>query len=312
MSFSIMSMVSIIIPTHNRPSLLRRAVTSALAQDYANFEIIIVDDSPSDDAKKLIDSFKDQRLRYLRVGPMTASAARNIAIDQAKGEYIAFLDDDDEWLPTKLSRQLEKFDECDEAVALVYSGLNFINETKEFKRVMIPVYRGNVLEKLLEVGFVRSLSTVVVRTEVLREINGFDAKMPSLHDWDLYLRVAKKHKFDFVAAPLVNYYVNYQGIMHDIEKQLTGHSAFYSKYKDQLRPRALSNYYLFRGVALFYHDEPRNGRLCLVESLQVNWRNYKAIPVIALSLLGGAAFKRLYTIFQDTPFANAMIRMSDL
>lgn len=307
-----MPMVSIIIPTHNRPSLLRRAVTSALAQDYANFEIIIVDDYPRDDSKKLVDSFGDQRIRYLRVGPMTASAARNIAIGEAKGKYVAFLDDDDEWLPTKLSRQLEKFDECDENVALVYSGLYFINETKGFKRVIIPIYRGNVLGKLLEVGFVRTLSTVMVKTEVLREINGFDAKMPSLHDWDLYLRVAKNYKFDFVPAPLVNYYVNYQGIMHDIEKQLSGHTAFYAKYKDQLKPRALSNYYLFRGVALFYHDEPRKGRLCLVESLQVNWRNYKAIPVIGLSLLGGAAFKKLYTIFQDTPFANAMIRMSDL
>jgi glycosyltransferase involved in cell wall biosynthesis len=307
-----MPMVTIIIPTHNRPSLLGRAVTSALAQDYANFEIIIVDDSPCDDAKKVIDSLKDQRLRYLRVGPMTASAARNVGINQAKGEYVAFLDDDDEWLPTKLSRQLERFNVCDEDVALVYTGLNFINETKGFKRVIIPVYRGDVLEKLLEVGFVKSLSTVMVRTEVLREVNGFDEKMPSLHDWDLYLRVARKHKFDFVAAPLINYYVNYQGIMHDIEKQLTGHAAFYAKYRDQLRPRALSNYYLFRGVALFYHNEPHDGRLCLVESFQVNWRNYKAIPVIGLSLLGGAAFKKLYTIFQDTVFANTMIRMSDL
>jgi hypothetical protein len=109
---------------------------------------------------------------------------------------------------------------------------------------------------------------------------------------------------------LVNYYVSYQGIMHDIEKQLNGHAAFYAKYGSQIRPSALSNYYLFRGVALFFHDEPRDGRQCLVNSLQANWRNYKAVPVIALSLMGDTAFKRLYILFQDSIFANFMIRLS--
>lgn len=309
-----MPKVTVIIPTHNRAPLLHRSISSVLSQDYSDFELIVVDDSPDKEGEGVASSFGDPRVHYIGVKPMTASAARNFGIGQASGDYVAFLDDDDEWLPAKLSKQISVFDRSrleGGNVALVYTGVNYINETKGFSRAIMPTYRGNVLDRLLEAGFVRTLSAVMIQADVLREAGGFDVTMPSLHDWDLYLRIARRYQFDFVPEVLVNYHVNYSGIMHDVEKQLAGLGIFYRKYREQMKPRALSNYYLFTGVALYYHDEPGEGRWHLVKSITVYWKNYKAIPVIGLSMLGGKVFKRVYRISQETVLANIVIKISD-
>lgn len=100
--------VSVIIPTYNRASLVIRAVRSALAQDFGDFEIIVVDDASTDNTPTRIDELSDNRLRYLRLGRnVGAGAARNHGLRAAKGKFIAFLDSDDVWLPHKLSTQLK-------------------------------------------------------------------------------------------------------------------------------------------------------------------------------------------------------------
>jgi len=119
-----MPKVSVIIPTYNRAEFLRSAIESALTQTYTDLEIIVSDDKSTDHTKEVVRSFIDERTKYIRnKGKKGVSAARNSAILASKGEYIAFLDDDDEWFPDKLQRQVEVLDHSRPNICGVHSNL---------------------------------------------------------------------------------------------------------------------------------------------------------------------------------------------
>lgn len=125
-----MSLVSVVIPTRNRAELLERAIKSVLLQTYNNWEIIIVDDNSTDDTKLVVEKFNDDKIRYITlIGKTGGAAARNVGINNANGEYVAFLDDDDEWLPEKLKKQFDLFSASPEAV-LCYTGRTIVKESK--------------------------------------------------------------------------------------------------------------------------------------------------------------------------------------
>jgi glycosyltransferase involved in cell wall biosynthesis len=307
-----MPKVSAIIVSHDRPALLRRSIASALSQDYPDFEIIIVDDSSDSGAWDVVNSFKDSRIRYIRNAPMSAGAARNFGIRQARGEYVAFLDDDDEWLPTKLSKQVKVFKEADAAVAVVYTGVFRIYDKRGRSEPMIPRVRGSVFADLLEGVFIHTMSAVMARTHVLLEVGGFDETMLAKHDRDIYLRIAKDYRFECVPEALVNYYEDESSISRNAKKQISGWDCLYGRYGYLIKSKKIwSNYYLRRGVLLFFAGDPLDGRRCLVKSLQINWRNMKAIPLLALSMMGGDAFKKIYHLFEASIFASSLIGISD-
>lgn len=115
-----MPKVSVVIPTHNRSSLLRRAIQSVLDQTYQDFEIIVVDDASTDDTEAVVKGFADERIRYVRHSENRGEAAsRNTGIRLAKGEYIAGHDDDDVWLPPKLEKQVKAFEKASPKVGVV-------------------------------------------------------------------------------------------------------------------------------------------------------------------------------------------------
>jgi len=114
-------LVSVIIPTYNRDELLRRAMESVLNQTFDDFELIVVDGAKSDETKGLVKSFGDKRLRYVPQKGKGIANARNIGIKKARGEFIAFLDDDDIWKPEKLERQIQGFKELPESYGVIYT-----------------------------------------------------------------------------------------------------------------------------------------------------------------------------------------------
>src|SRR5262245_45342203 len=125
-----MSRVSVIIPTHNRADFLRGALSSVLNQTYQNFEIIVVNDASTDDTAKVVAAFEDERIRFIRHDTNKGgSAARNTGILASKCDYIAFLDDDDEWLPDKLRKQMEILLASPPEVAGVYTGCLDVDKT---------------------------------------------------------------------------------------------------------------------------------------------------------------------------------------
>lgn len=206
---------SVIITTYKRPfSTLSRAIESVLKQTNTDFELIIVDDNPPDERLRQeiednIRKLNDSRIRYIQHEENRgACAARNTGIENSIGEYIAFLDDDDEWLPRKLSLQLEKFK--DEYVGLVYcdSYSIIINNNDVTKNIRQYRKRGWVYDKLIERNFVGSTSFVMLKKEALDRCGDFNINMKSAQDYELWLRISKEYKIDYVASPLVNYYVH--------------------------------------------------------------------------------------------------------
>ena len=137
-----------IIPTHNRADLLPRAARSVLGQTYDDYEIIIVDDCSTDGTSETVLSWGDNRIRYIRhTENRRQSASLNTGIDAARGEYVAFLDDDDEWMPDKLELQVAELESGGAEVGLVYGWLDQVDDTT---RSVQPKYRENDVRRSVD------------------------------------------------------------------------------------------------------------------------------------------------------------------
>jgi len=190
-------LVSVIIPTHNRPShIVMRAIKSVVNQTYKNIEIIIVDDSDCDFPQRMevANSIKSisSTIKYIKhASSRGGCAARNTGLKNAKVYYVAFLDDDDQWLPDKIEEQLRVFDNPN--IALVYCGTIVRNEGINCQYVRNSVYkRGLVYEYLIRNNnFIGGSSNPLIKKDCLNEIGGFDEDMQSQQDYDLWLRLTK-------------------------------------------------------------------------------------------------------------------------
>lgn len=195
--------VSVVLPTYDRPHRLREAVSSVGAQTYGNVELVVVDDhSPTPAADTLsTESVDGVTVRIIRHEENKgANEARNTGIDAAEGEFIAFLDDDDEWAPEKLAKQVTAFEEGDEAVGLVYTGTVYDYET--YERTVLFSNSGDVTETLLGGGSFGQFSTLMVRADVLAASGKLDTRFPSWQDRELLLRLSEHCQFKPVEEPL--------------------------------------------------------------------------------------------------------------
>ena len=171
-------MVSIVVPTYNREKELGRAIHSILQQTYVKYEIIIVDDGSTDHTMDAVQQFEDDRIRYIRLEQnQGAGHARNVGIQEARYDYIAFLDSDDEWLPDKLRIQMAKLLSSEEKLGMVYcrmggrqrhSNARFICPPMELRR---EVLEGELFDKLL-LSNVIGTPTLVLRKECLEQVGG--------------------------------------------------------------------------------------------------------------------------------------------
>jgi len=234
--------VSVIIPTFKRPTELLRAVKSVLEQDYKDFEILVVDDNLPESEYRIQTKSAlkgiDPRIIHLENDtPMGGAGARNVGIESARGAYVAFLDDDDQWLPDKLSRQMVLFETLPSEVCSVDTGFFEIDERRDTKRVILPALRGDIFEDLLvkHKGRAPKLSSVVCRTAALREIGMFDVLLPSRQDLDLYLRLARLYHFEFIAEPLVNKFIHSSVRISSVSSnKIRGFEMLYKKYYSDL------------------------------------------------------------------------------
>ena len=207
-------LVSVIITTYKRePVMFLRALDSVLLQTYKNIEVIIVDDSPSDyfyrgEIAAIVDekSAQGHNIQYFpHERNMGACAARNTGMLLSKGLYIAFLDDDDEWLPEKIEKQMNVIKNT--GASLVYCGFYYQNDdTNKKEKIKLKVRRGNIFKELLYSNFIDSTSIPLIRLDRLKQIGGFDLLMESAQDYDVWLRIAKDNTIDCVEEPLVIYH----------------------------------------------------------------------------------------------------------
>ena len=197
--------VSVIISTYNRADLLPRAIESVLAQTFTDFELIVVDDCSTDITQEVISKFTDPRVFPIRhENNAGGSAARNTGIAYAKGEYMAFLDDDDEWVESKLARQARILDESDPRVALVYTWFDFIEAPSRKRRTgSRSTMSGDISENMLGWEMPAPTSTYMIRAEAARQMDGFDETLPLAQDLDFLIRISMQWRVAVVKDVLM-------------------------------------------------------------------------------------------------------------
>jgi GT2 family glycosyltransferase len=203
-----MTRVSVIIPTYNRKEYVQEAIESVLAQSITDNEIIVIDDGSTDGTSQALSARYGSGICYQWQENQGESVARNVGIKLAHGEYIAFLDSDDVWLPDKLANQIE-FLESNGDVHLVFCQAFAMNESGEVDNSLI--LGGSIkpadlcLENMIRENTVSAGgSTVVLRRDLLLEVGGFDPAIRYGEDWDLWLRLRMHTTFGFMPLPLAH------------------------------------------------------------------------------------------------------------
>ena len=211
------SFISVIVPTYNRADFVGETIESILNQTYKNFELIIVDDGSTDNTEEVIRKFKDSRIKYIKTDNWGGPARpRNTGIKKAKGEYIAFCDDDDMWLPEKLEKQIKVFQVSNET-AMLYTRFRTV-EGEIISNRIFPEngkYNSGNMFKSIYLRNLIACSSVMVKRSVLDQVGLFNAdpNLIAIEDADLWLRIALKYNIKCTDdLPLLIYRIHSQSI----------------------------------------------------------------------------------------------------
>lgn len=290
--------VSVIVPTYNRAGLIGRALKSVLSQGYSDFEVIVVDDASTDNTAEVVRAIGDPRIRYVleakNGGP---NAARNRGMQQARGRYFAFLDSDDEWLPRKLEKQMERFKQLPDSVGAVYTGIETISDDGSVHH-FLPRLRGNIHAKLLARNELHGASqSIVIRSDVARKAGDFDVSYPAIGDYDYWLRIAALCEIDAVPEILARYHnVGNNRVSRSIRNNLRGREIFYRKHREAMVRAGVEHLFLEESARRRLkrdHWEPVAARRLLRKALVAKPDSVEARALLAKSYVPGAVFKLL-------------------
>lgn len=274
-------LVSVIIPTYNSGPYITEALMSVFGQTYKNFEIIVVDDGSTDETKNNLHSFINgvQCIYKDNAGP---ASARNLGIKKSKGEYIAFLDSDDIWLPEKLKLQLGLFSMLPE-IELAHSDFTYFDDRglekkSEYSEIDKKNFGGNVFYYLVRENFVRT-SSVVVKKETLKRVKLFDEELFMSEDYDLWLRITKEKRLvGYINKPLLKVRRHSNSVTEDakktylwvnkaVNKTIESSPELKEKINQHLSYRHAKTCFT-KGYTLFSQGKLKEARKQLLQSLQ--------------------------------------------
>ena len=270
-------------------------MASALAQTCADLEILVVDDGPSDAAADTVRGAGDARLRYLRHQVRRgAAAARNTGLRDTRGEFVAFLDDDDTWLPQKLARQLERFSAGGPDLGVVYcSSLKYSDITDRViaEAVARPLRHGYV-------DFLRSTrfgtSVPLIRRRCFDEVGGFDESLPGTQDRDMWIRLAKRFAFDFVPEVLVRHHIHGDQITSNLKRKVEARELLLAKYRGDMEshPDIMARYLWRLGMLCCADGRHAKGRRYIWQAIRRQPRLRGAYRDLVQSLVAPGAYQR--------------------
>jgi glycosyltransferase involved in cell wall biosynthesis len=293
-----MPQVSAIITTYNRAGFLPMAISSVLNQTHQDFELLVVDDCSSDHTGAVVASFKDDRIRYVRHDVNQGeSGARNTGIAKSSGRYIAFLDDDDEWLPAKLQSQIERMKQGPEQLGVVSASYLRVRRSdgQILGRKMIAD-RGNLLDKLRKKNCVGAPSVVLIKRECFQTVGLFDEGLRSLNDYDMWIRIARNYLFDSIEQPLAKYYIHEQRVSTNPQALIQGVDRLLEKYGDFPIRKYLSHSVVFAGISFCETGDKKKSRQAFVKALRLAPDQPKHYLIFALSLLGPTCLRKIRQI----------------
>lgn len=249
--------VSVIITTHNRLEMLKKAIKSVKMQSYSNIELMIVNDNSSDGTKEYLDRVIGENIVIKHLygnQSQGGNHARNIGIKNSSGELVAFLDDDDFWNDKKIEKQVAIF-EKDSQIGLVYCGYERITNNKIVTRIMPdPKFKGKIgIEVFTKIFSITSC--LVVKKNLLEEIGGFDEKLGHWQEYDLSIRISKISNIDYVDECLVTIISTTNDssrLSNQVEKWKNSIKYFDTKYQGDIAQ--LTNEQLVKKEMIFYLD----------------------------------------------------------
>jgi glycosyltransferase involved in cell wall biosynthesis len=269
-------LVTIVIPTYNRGNYIARAIQCIQNQSVQDFEIVVVDDGSKDNTEDIVakKASTDQRIRYL-CHPVNqgAMAARNTGSRAAQGEWVAFLDSDDEWLTNSLEIRL--LDAEKRKVKVVHSEcyIEYVS-TKQRSLFGVPPSSGMVYKEFLQrPGPV--FPALLIHLSALQAINYLDESIVSYQEWDTSIRLAKHYEFGFVGEPTFIYYRHPDAaISYDIVRNARGYEQVVRKHAAEisrvLGRKALAGHYVV-AASIYSNGQSRsNARNCMVLALKAD------------------------------------------
>ncbi|MEN6293489.1 MAG: glycosyltransferase family 2 protein [Methanobacterium sp.] len=265
--------VSVIIATYNRAYLIGRAIKSILDQTFQDFELIIVDDGSSDNTKELITKYmqEDPRIKYIKnKRNLGLPKTRNEAIKVAQGKYIGLLDDDDEWLPNKLEKQVNKFQSTPKTVGLVYCGLIYISRNEKPSKTIIPKLKGNLFTDILKGNFFGS-STPLIKKECFEKSGFFDGNFSNGEDWDMWIRISKNYEIDYVPEALTLYYVHGNQMSANFNDTIEGFEKILKKHNEDINnyPSVYSTHLFRLGIFHCLNENFKCGQKYFTKSIKI-------------------------------------------
>lgn len=297
--------VSVIIPTYRRPHNIKRALTSVLRQSYADIDVIVVDDNgrgtpdQANTRRVLEEYINADKIRYV-VHPLNngANAARNTGLGCATGEFIAFLDDDDEWLPGRLTAQLSLMKSP--RVGVVYSPMIVRYDDLELQYTTNPTCYGMIHQQQLIENYVGAMSSALIRREALIH-SPLDETLPARHDYDLWLRLSRAWDFALVNRPLTIMHASLerQRISSDVRRYEAALEVIDNKYRHEIdalstkeRRRREAEQLYFLGSQAIKANRPDLARHYFRRSMARRF-SPKALTAFATSIAGARFTIRL-------------------
>jgi len=301
-------LVSVIIPTKDRPRLLERAIRSVLNQTLQDYDVWVVDSSATGSVARVVEEFTDPRLHHVRSPPRGVNAARNVGIRLSSGSLIALLDDDDEWLPEKLERQVELLQRSGPEVGGTFVSHNYVNTERGFSKV-VHIFEH---KSLLEPNSAGMASATVIKREVFDSVGLFDEEMLGLDDWDMWLKISEKYRFVYVPAVLMNYYATPHNLTSDRPRQVRAQLLMLRK-KPYLQhsKRYMAHYYSVVGQHLCQLGFMDKGRRYILLSHRANRGLYPFI-LFVLTLPGAGVYRRLFFLMHDSPLSLRLEKLIEM
>lgn len=291
-------LVTAVITTYKRkPEVVKRALNSIIEQTYNNIEIFVINDCPADKKlvkelrKMIVESSRNRRVNYIVVeNNGGACKARNIAIERATGKYFACLDDDDEWLPEKIELQVQAL-EKQKGAAIAYCNaiLRYVDQGKDVTRFVERQKEGDIYFEQIEKNNIGSCSFPMFRTDVLKEVGGFDINMPALQDWELYFRVLKKYKAVYVHKPVAIYYF-YDGerISANSQNRVVAFENIHQKIIKDLEnnTKLASSFYMMGTYFYSLNDDMKKAKEYYILGVKSNPYKLKRNIIVFLKMIG--------------------------
>lgn len=272
-------LVTVITITRNRADLIGRCIKSIQSQTYTNLEHIIVDGASTDNTEEVVNSYNDSRIHYIKTSAEKSGLLEcyDVAFSNTKGKYICFLDDDDEYLPTKIEKQVSLIESLPEDYGLVYCWMTYYDaKTGEQVKIHNPQLRGDVSLDVIEKPAVSGTPTFLIKTEAFLSLGGWVSTEETGvgSDWAFGARFCQNYKVDFVPESLIKVYVNHGHV------RMTNTGAYYS---DAAKKAIKFHHYFLDTYSNIYKKYPEKG-----------WYHYRGLITNSIQI---GSYKEAWTYY---------------